>query len=168
MSKYGPLKSYLQSQAAVEVPMSFAEIEAIIGRKLPASAYRHRPWWANEPSGHVHAQAWLEAGYASARVDLAGQTLVFRRLAEPQVWTKGKVRSGLSDAERRFAAKEDLMGNPEVPRHPMIGALKGTFTIAPDWDLTRPALDPDELADWEASLERKAELIQKGLAGRRS
>ena len=107
MSKYGPLKAYLQAQVTVEIPLSFAEIEAILGQRLPASAYRHRPWWANEPSGHVHAQAWLEAGYATAKVDLAGQTLVFRRLVEPQAPARGKPLSGLSDAERRFADAED-------------------------------------------------------------
>jgi hypothetical protein len=52
-----------------------------------------------------------------------------------------------------------------VKRHPMIGAMKGTFTIAPGWDLTRPALDPEELAEWEESLDRKADRYLKGPRG---
>lgn len=50
-----------------------------------------------------------------------------------------------------------------VKKHPMAGALKGTFTIAPGWDLTRPALDEDELAEMEANLERTADMIDEGL-----
>jgi hypothetical protein len=49
----------------------------------------------------------------------------------------------------------------------MIGALKGTFTIEPGWDLTKPALDEDELAEWEASLDRKADLIDEMLSKKR-
>ena len=79
MSKYDPLETYLKGQTAAEVPISFREIEAILGRRLPPSAFRHRPWWANDATGHVHAKAWLSAGYETARVDLKTGTLVFRR-----------------------------------------------------------------------------------------
>ena len=41
--------------------------------------------------------------------------------------------------------------------------MKGTFTVDPDWDLTNPVFDEDEMAEWEASLERKAKLIAEGL-----
>jgi hypothetical protein len=50
-----------------------------------------------------------------------------------------------------------------MKKHPMAGALKGTFTIAPGWDLTRPSLDEDELAEMEANLDRTADLIDEGL-----
>jgi hypothetical protein len=70
----------------------------------------------------------------------------------------------MSDAARSFGEE----GKMKSGRHPMIGAMRGTFTIAPGWDLTRPALDPEELAEWEANLERKAELIQKVLSGKHS
>jgi hypothetical protein len=45
----------------------------------------------------------------------------------------------------------------------MIGALKGTFTIK-GWDVTKPALDEEELAEWEANIERKFDDIAAGLA----
>ena len=39
--------------------MTFAEIEQILGAALPKSAYRYRPWWANQRAGtRVHARAW--------------------------------------------------------------------------------------------------------------
>lgn len=70
-SRYDPLRSYLAGRSEPVVHLSFAEVEHIIGGPLPASARRHRPWWANERSGsHVHASAWMEAGRRTANVDL--------------------------------------------------------------------------------------------------
>jgi hypothetical protein len=44
--------------------------------------------------------------------------------------------------------------------------MKGTFTIEPGWDLTKPALDEEELEEMEANLERTADLIAEGLSGK--
>lgn len=70
-SRYDGLRDFLLAQAEPVVHLSFVEIERIIGGSLPASARRHRPWWANEKSGsHVHARSWLDAGRRTANVDL--------------------------------------------------------------------------------------------------
>ena len=45
----------------------------------------------------------------------------------------------------------------KVARHPAIGALKGMFTIEPGYDLTSPMMDDDEIAQWEAKLDRIAD-----------
>ena len=50
MGKYEILSQFLREQATQEVPVTFAEIEHVIGGKLPRSAYVHRPWWSNNPS----------------------------------------------------------------------------------------------------------------------
>src|SRR6185437_12155611 len=81
MSKYEPLGAFLKAKSAGEVKLSFREIEKILGAKLPPSAYQHRPWWANEARGHVHAKAWLDAGYETADVDMGAKKLVFKRAA---------------------------------------------------------------------------------------
>jgi hypothetical protein len=79
-SRYDPLRTYLAERSEPMVHLSFAEIERIIGGPLPASAHRHRPWWANERSGsHVHASAWMGAGRRTANVDLNGGTVDFAR-----------------------------------------------------------------------------------------
>jgi len=57
--KYGPLRDWLASHTG-PVVMSWEEIEALVG-PLPASARKHRPWWANDPS-HTQALAWLSVG----------------------------------------------------------------------------------------------------------
>lgn len=79
-SRYDGLRSYLSEQSEPQVRLSFAEIERIIGQPLPASARRHRAWWANERNGtHVHARSWLEASppRRSANVDLNAEVAEF-------------------------------------------------------------------------------------------
>lgn len=154
--KYEGLKSFLASQGQPRIQLSFAEVARRAGVKLPASAYEHPAWWANDSKSHVQAKAWLEAGYKTENLDLSAQRVEFVR-AEP-------ARLGVREMQLN-----EFQHQPNSParKHPMAGALKGTFTIAPGWDLTRPALDPEELAEWEARLDRKADLIDEGLRGKR-
>lgn len=161
MGKYEPLTVYLQKCPTYEVPMTFEEVMRVIGSDLPPSAYKHRPWWANEATGHIHAKAWLVAGYETTQVDMEGKKLVFKRVVLPT--TPPRATPGLAEEKREFVYPE---GYKPPRRHPAFGALKGTFTIEPGWDLTKPAMDPDELAEWEASLDRKADLIEQGMKGK--
>jgi hypothetical protein len=152
-SQYDRLKLYLQGQASCELPMTFKEIEGHIGKPLPRSAKLYRTWWSNSTVNHVQSKAWLEAGYYTERVDMNGAKLVFvRRNSLP----------GMAEAQHEFGT-EEMRDGP----HPLIGAMKGTFTIEPGWDLTRPALDEEELDAMEANLDRTADLIERGLSERR-
>ncbi len=116
--KYEPLKRHLQGHAKTVVPLSFEEIERIIGSGLPPSARRHPAWWSNNPNNHVNAQSWLSAGYKAEAVDLARGQVRFRRAK--------------SDRERPDPA-------PRLGGHPIFGCMKGTVKIAPGVDLTEPA-----------------------------
>ena len=144
--KYDPLRHYLCQQMGSRVPMTFQQVESVIGGRLPASARRHRPWWANDATGHAHASAWLGAGYRTEQVDMEGERLVFVRA--PDVMEKGM-------AERSAAYKPQ----DASAQHPMIGALKGLLWIDPTLDLTKPALDPDE---WERVLNAKYGKDERG------
>lgn len=91
--KYSPLYLYLRDLTSQEWRASFGEIEAILGATLPKSARSHRAWWANERNGrHIHAKAWLDAGWETANVDMDAETLSLRRKYHNAV---GK--SGLED-----------------------------------------------------------------------
>jgi hypothetical protein len=163
MSKYDPLKHHLASQWLPEVPMTFAQVEAVLGAKLPRSAYTHAAWWANESEGsHVQAKAWLDAGFETADVDKASRKLTFKRVTTPSRSARGQ---GMSDEAREF--RNDPDAEQPVGDHPLIGSMKGTFWIDPNWDLTKPSLDEDEMAEWEASLDRKADLIDRGMQRKR-
>jgi hypothetical protein len=122
MGKYEPLTEFLQKQPSGEVRMSFAQIERVVGFKLPPVAQRHRAWWSNSPTNNVMTRAWLDAGFRSEQVDMAARKLVFRREKQG-----GAPKVGSAD---------------KSGRHPLIGWMKGTFTIPEGVDLTQPA-DPE-------------------------
>ena len=139
MSKYAPLADYLGGSGQDSVPVTFSDIERIIGAELPQSAFDHRAWWSNNPTNNVMTHAWLEAGYTTADVDMAARTLVFRKAEQyrPPTESEGRV---LRDAVATPAAAE--AGTFSL----VFGALKGTVTIRPGTDLTAPVE-----ADWDAT-----------------
>jgi hypothetical protein len=149
--KYATLREFLSAQSAPRLKMTFQEVAAAAKVRLPASAFRYPQWWQNDAEHHVQAKAWIEAGYKTENVDLAARVVEFVRVQAP-------VRG-----VREMPTNYDY--DPAQPHkvHPAYGALKGTFTIDPNWDLTSPVFDEDEMAEWEASLERKAKLIEEGL-----
>ncbi len=75
---YAAFGDYLSNQSENVVELPFSTIERIIGRSLPASALRHRAWWANSTS-HPLASAWLSAGWRLEAVDQQGARARFRR-----------------------------------------------------------------------------------------
>lgn len=147
--KYGALKSYLAGKRQSRIRMTFAEVAKAAKTPLPASAYRYPAWWANDPAHHAQARAWTDAGFKAANVNLEAQSVEFVRTETP-------VR-GVREMPEAFESKPE-----RVKRHPLVGWMKGTFTIEPGYDLTRPALDPEDLAEWEANLDRKADMIAEG------
>lgn len=119
MSKYEPLGEYLKKQDREQVPMTFAEIERVIGVKLPPSATKHRPWWSNNPDNSVMTRVWLDAGFESEQVDMEKRKLVFKRVR----------------ASKKGETEEEFV-------HPAYGAMKGLIRIMPGVDITQPA-DPE-------------------------
>ncbi|MCY4214536.1 MAG: hypothetical protein OXF68_13040 [Gammaproteobacteria bacterium] len=106
-----------------KIPMTFKELEAIIGSSLPDSARRHRPWWSNNPSNSSITPFWLAAGYKTAEVDIGNEQLVF-------------VRD--ETAEARCASDRDAAGRQD--EHPVLGCMAGTVTVPDGVDLTKPAM----------------------------
>jgi DNA-binding transcriptional regulator YiaG len=78
--KYRPLFDFLSGQRADRVSLMLAEIEALLGDALPASARTTRGWWSNRSRGSLQAAAWMEAGYQVHEVDIAVGKIVFHRL----------------------------------------------------------------------------------------
>lgn len=129
MSKYGPLAAHLRETGQASVPLTFAQIEGIVGAKLPVSAFKHRAWWSNNPSNSTITHAWLDAGYRTAEVDMPGRKLVFRKAAP----SFGNRRVG----DLQEAPPALVSGSAGFfPR--IFGALKGTVTLEPGTDLTSP------------------------------
>jgi hypothetical protein len=134
MGKYEPLGRFLREQGASEVPMSFADIERILGTKLPPKAQNIRAWWSNNPSNNVMTKVWLQAGFKTVQVDMAARRLVFRRSREPEA-----AAPAIAATPSEGAAEN---------RHPLYGAMKGLVHIMPGTDLTEPA-DPEWGDIWD-------------------
>ena len=77
MSIYEPLKKYLASSNQNFVKLSFSDIEKLLNRPLPQSAYTYNTWWAN--GGHSQANAWMDASYAVSHLDLKTQVVGFSK-----------------------------------------------------------------------------------------
>ncbi len=152
--KYEGLRTHLQRKGLLRAKMTFAEVAEAIGKPLPASAYRYPAWWANDPIHHAQARAWTEAGYRTQNVDLKEQRVEFVRVDTPA--------RGVGEMPKTY----DHQLGPPYKVHPAYGALKGVVTIR-DWDLTQPAMDSDEYAEYEANLLRKMNEIGKGLRGKK-
>lgn len=58
--------------------LRFPELSGVIGKKLPATAFHDRPWWANTKAS-PQGSSWLSAGWLVEKVYLKGQFVVFRR-----------------------------------------------------------------------------------------
>ena len=104
--------------------MTFAEIERVIGGKLPPSSPQYPAWWSNNPSNNVMTKVWLDAGFRTERVDVRSRKVVFRRVEQKPAETPASPRPRKGG------------------HHPILGALKGLVRIPPGVDLTEPA-DPD-------------------------
>ncbi len=122
MGKYAPIRQFLERRSAETVPMTFAEIERVLGFKLPRSK-EYPAWWSNNPKNNVMTNEWLAAGYRTEQVDVESGRLVFRRSTQPPDVGGGRKLEKLTKAGR----------------HPIFGALKDVTWIAPGTDLTQPA-----------------------------
>jgi hypothetical protein len=111
MGKYEPLGRFLKSLDRPHWRADFAEIEAILSFKLPASAFKYPAWWSNDATGHSHARAWLDAGWRTAEVDVTARKVTL-------------VRSE---------------GQPGVAKRDPWGCMAGTVRVVPSTDLTAPS-----------------------------
>ncbi len=103
MSVYDKLASVLAERREEAWKAGFAELEGLIGRKLPASAWKYPAWWSNDPSNNSMTKVWLRAGWRTEQVDVLGQTVVFRRVSSGKAaGHKDRDESGFGDRPREF------------------------------------------------------------------
>jgi hypothetical protein len=76
--KYSPLCRFLTAFELPGIPMTFAEIEEVLGSTLPPWAYEYQAWWANDKS-HSQARAWLGAGWKTTHANVNEKSVVFVR-----------------------------------------------------------------------------------------
>jgi hypothetical protein len=77
------LRDYLQRQTGKQLELSFIEIERIIGRQLPPSAYSPRWWISGRNCRHdpLWQTAWRSVGYDAVMIR-GSDRVEFRKAAE--------------------------------------------------------------------------------------
>lgn len=150
MSRYQPLADYLRTLDAPRWNASFADIEAILGRELPPSAYQYPAWWANQSGGHSQTVGWRDAGWKTTDLDLARKRVSFRRedavraspmVAEPRrtfhhdaesLWQRAREATGIIDRDALIEAGLRALLARHAARE--LAAMGGTMPdlIVPD------------------------------------
>jgi len=80
--KYAALEQYLQDLPSRQrgVILTFQEIEQILGKKLPHSAYAYLKWWTQESRPRSpQKQAFIRAGWRLCSISLVDQWIEFIR-----------------------------------------------------------------------------------------
>jgi len=83
MSKYTPLGKYLEKTGQIRITLTFAEIEQIIGGKLPAYLRKWEAGWYGTAGGsptHYQKKAWCSAGYQVETLELGSEKVVFYKV----------------------------------------------------------------------------------------
>lgn len=93
MLKYAPLAEFLSSQTEDSCTLTLAEIERIIGRRLPRSARVHPAWWGNDKS-HAQARAWMGEGWRARPATRRLDAVIFQRMGASHLWTVAAAKEG--------------------------------------------------------------------------
>jgi len=77
---YALLATHLASQPneRTYLTLSFQEIETVLAKELPRSAFEYRAWWSNDPAKPQSA-AWLDEGWRTTAVSMTERRLTFVR-----------------------------------------------------------------------------------------
>jgi len=77
---YAALSMHLAKQPSTttSLQITFEDIERLIGKELPRSAFDYRAWWANDPTKPQSA-AWLDEGWRAASLTMTDRRLTFVR-----------------------------------------------------------------------------------------
>ena len=73
---YTALTSHLENSTASVLPMTFQEIEEILGKPLPPSASVYPAFWANS-SKNAYSYIWMDAGYLCKNASPTRQIVTF-------------------------------------------------------------------------------------------
>ena len=106
MAGWSELSRFLRESDTDVVRLSYAELETVLGRPLPASAVRHRPQFWSNAERNAYADHWRRAGYATRLRGADPREVVFVRTRAGE--HREASRAG-SSAARSTAAEIDVV-----------------------------------------------------------
>lgn len=108
--KYHPLKEHLQSlsKSRKSLTLSFAELETILGARLPKSASTYIEWWSNQEYG-PQAASWRGAGFRVETIHPDREVVTFAR---DKKTSRGRKRKKVEKFKRQAKlVAEDILLN---------------------------------------------------------
>lgn len=78
--EYAKLAEFLEASTEKEIILSIRNVEQIIGKKLPDSAYKIRQWWENDKTRPHARNGWMDAGWETFQVKMEKERIPFRKL----------------------------------------------------------------------------------------
>lgn len=110
MTKYFRLMEHLADRDESPWIADFAEIEEILGSRLPESARRYPAWWSNQSGeGHTQSDAWQAVGWRTTKLDLANETVTFVKEGDT-VRSGSSLRSDDGNGHRGLTIQEAKAG----------------------------------------------------------
>lgn len=83
---YERLGVWLAAQTADTVSLSFTDIEAILGHRLPPSAWSSSSWWRQAEQRQVlPARSWCAAGWHLVTVDRQTGRVTYTRIPDGRI-----------------------------------------------------------------------------------
>jgi uncharacterized HhH-GPD family protein len=156
-ASYGRIGEMLDESNEESVTVSFAEVEDILGRPLPASARKYPSWWGNtdhSPQG----RGWLAFGWRVGRIRMVNEEVRFDRQSRHAGRAEERTRLHTINGEvpngRRPAARDDIQLENI---HPI-----ASFTYR--WPVATETFD----RGWEATIVAGGarHLLRHGIGGR--
>ncbi len=157
--KYEPLAEYLTTLTGDEVCFTFAEIEAILGARLPQTAWQRSMWWANsQRPDHPQSRAWLRSGWTVSADVNNGAVTFFRGTAEPE--SEKRHYHWHAPRPTQYTTKVSIAVSREM-KHALDDA-------AVDFDVTTSDLVRRVMEEWLERHERKRARLRKQRGGTRT
>jgi hypothetical protein len=75
-SRYDPLVDFLRAQPPHDVTLPLIQVEALVSRRLPDTAWVNSGWWRNR--AYLAVRAWEALGWR-AYLDVRQHAVTFRR-----------------------------------------------------------------------------------------
>lgn len=91
---YSPFTNFIKSQKNDSISCTFKQIEQILGKSMPNSAYKHLAWWSNSPT-HPLMKEVLGVGWMSKKPDLDKKMVSFYKdslAKQKSILVKGEKR----------------------------------------------------------------------------
>jgi hypothetical protein len=160
--KYDLFGNFLDLQLVDRLTLSFAQIEKIIGSKLPASASKYDAWWSNSAVDGRHNEVWLRRGWTVVEHSFNSRTVKFQRVRPPQISKLSNTTE--PSLEHKEIALSDQLTPPSTARievgFSIDWLMLGKITLAPDAKLNFPNIsDAPGLYRFRYTLKDKAQIF---------